>query len=107
VAPLRIDAHAHLLPADRMAKLIRWTLRFNSAHPVPESVTLDALLEEYRTVGVSQVWNFAHAIFPEETDRLNAWNQALAARHPEIVPFGTCHPQAADPVGVVDRCLGR
>ncbi len=104
---MRIDCHAHLLPAERMAKLIRWTVRrCNPAHPVPEAVTLEALLEEYRQVGVDHVWNFAHAIFPEETAALNAWNQALGARDSRILPFGTCHPLVADPLGVVDRCLG-
>lgn len=100
-----IDCHAHLLPPQRMAKLIRWTLRFSPAHPVPESVTLGALLEEYARAHVAYTWNFAHAIFPEETETLNEWNRRLGQRHPQIIPFGTCHPLAPDPVGVIDRCL--
>lgn len=103
---MRIDCHVHLLPPERMAKLIRWTLRFNPAHPVPEAVTLEALLDEYRAVGVDYVWNFAHAIFPEETTPLNEWNRRLGQAHPWILPFGTCHPESPDPVAVVDRCLG-
>jgi len=103
---MRIDCHVHLLPPERMAKLIRWTLRFNPAHPVPETVTLEALLDEYRAVGVDYVWNFAHAIFPEETTPLNEWNRRLGQAHPWILPFGTCHPESPDPVAVVDRCLG-
>lgn len=103
---MRIDCHVHLLPPERMAKLIRWTLRFNPAHPVPETVTLEALLDEYRAVGVDYVWNFAHAIFPEETAPLNEWNRRLGQAHPWILPFGTCHPESPDPVAVVDRCLG-
>lgn len=102
---MRIDCHVHLLPPVRMAKLIRWTLRFAPAHPVPETVTLDALLAEYRAAGVDYVWNFAHAIFPEETDALNEWNARLAETHPWVLPFGTCHPLAPDPLGVIDRCL--
>jgi hypothetical protein len=102
---MRIDCHAHLLPPARMAKLIRWTLRFSPAHPVPESVTLDALLAEYRDAGVAYVWNFAHAIFPEETGPLNAWNWHLGRAHPGILPFGTCHPAEPEPLGVLDRCF--
>ena len=104
--PTIIDCHAHLLPPERMMKLIRWTLRFNPSHPVPESITLDALLEEYARVNVSHIWNFAHAIFPEETDPLNEWNRRLARADSRIVPFGTCHPLVPNPLGVIDRCLG-
>jgi uncharacterized protein len=102
---MRIDCHAHLLPAERMAKLVRWTLRFSPAHPVPETVTLEALLAEYAAAGVDRVWNFAHAIFPEETAPLNEWNWRLSRREPRVLPFGTCHPRAPDPLDVIDRCL--
>jgi len=88
-----------------MAKLIRWTLRFSPAHPIPETVTLDALLEEYAQAKVSTIWNFAHAIFPEETEPLNEWNWRLGQTHPQIVPFGTCHPLTPDPGAVIDRCF--
>ncbi len=101
-----VDCHAHLLPPKRMAKLIEWTLRFSPTHPVPEDVALEALLEEYARVGVSGIWNFAHAIFPDETETLNEWNRRLAESDPRIIPFGTCHPQEPDPLAVVDRCLG-
>jgi uncharacterized protein len=104
---MRIDCHAHLLPPDRMAKLIRWTRRrCNPAHPVSETVALEALLDEYRAAGVASIWNFAHAIFPDETAPLNEWNRALGEREPTILPFGTCHPLTPDPLAVIDRCLG-
>lgn len=103
---MRIDCHAHLLPPVRMAKLIRWTLRFAPAHPVPETVALDALLAEYRAAGVDYVWNFAHAIFPQETEALNEWSWRLGRSHPWILPFGTCHPLAPVPLAVIDRCFG-
>lgn len=101
-----VDCHAHLLPPVRMAKLIRWMRRFSPDHPVPETVALETLLEEYAGAGVGRIWNFAHAIFPEETGPLNEWNRRLAAAHPQIVPFGTCHPLGPDPLAVIDRCLG-
>jgi uncharacterized protein len=99
------DCHAHLLPPDRMAKLIRWTRRFSPSHPVPDTVTLDTLLAEYRAAGVDHIWNFAHAIFPEETGPLNAWNWRLGQAHPEVVPFGTCHPETPAPLEAIDRCF--
>jgi hypothetical protein len=103
---MRIDCHAHLLPPDRMAKLIRWTRRFNPDHPVPTTVTLAALLAEYREAGVDLLWNFAHAIFPEETEPLNEWNWRLGQAEPRVLPFGTCHPLASEPLAVLDRCFG-
>lgn len=100
-----IDCHAHLLPPRRTAKLIQWTLRFSPTHPVPETVTLDELLDDYAQLGVSRVWNLAHAIFPDETGPLNEWNWRLGRDHPEIEPIGTCHPLAPGPLGVIDRCF--
>lgn len=100
-----IDSHAHLLPPERMAKLIRWIRRFSPDHPVPDAVTLDALLQEYRGADISGIWNFAHAIAPEETDSLNEWNWRLGQAHPWIIPFGTCHPMTPNPLVVIDRCL--
>jgi predicted TIM-barrel fold metal-dependent hydrolase len=102
---MRVDCHAHLLPPDRMAKLIRWTLRFNPRHPVSPTVTLATLLAEYREAGVDRVWNFAHAIFPEETQPLNEWNWRLGEAEPRVLPFGTCHPLVPDPLAVLDRCF--
>src|SRR5688500_3757353 len=101
-----VDAHAHLLPPRRSYKLIEWTRRFNPAHPVPLDVTVDALVADYRGIGIGRVWNFAHALFPDEPDTLIDWSRRLAAAHPEIVPLGTWHPATPDPLGVVDRCLG-
>jgi predicted TIM-barrel fold metal-dependent hydrolase len=100
-----VDCHAHLLPQARMAKLIEWARRSNPAHPVPERVLLDNLVEEYARLGVAAVWNFAHAIFPEETEALNDWNWRLTRRHPRVIAFGTCHPQTTDPLAVIDRCF--
>ncbi|MGH7263327.1 MAG: amidohydrolase family protein [Candidatus Rokuibacteriota bacterium] len=101
-----IDCHAHLLPPWRMEKLLEWTRRFSPHHPVPDDVALETLLAEYREAGIARVWNFAHAIFPEETESLNAWNRALAGADPRVVPFGTCHPRTPEPLAVIDRCLG-
>ncbi len=101
-----IDCHAHLLPPERMRKLIRWSRRFNAAHPVPEDVSLEALLQEYAEAGVTSIWNFPHAIFPEETDGLNDWSHRLARDHPEVIAFGTCHPRTPEPLAVIDRCFG-
>ena len=100
-----IDCHAHLLPPDRLRKLLRWTYRFSPRHPVAETVTVEALLDEYAAAGVDRIWNFAHAIRAEETEPLNRWNRDLARREPRIVPFGTCHPETEDPRAVIDWCL--
>src|SRR5262245_41110805 len=102
---MRIDCHAHLLPPDRMAKLIRWTLRFSPRHPVPPTVSLEALLAEYAEAGVDRIWNFAHAIFPDETESLNEWSFRLGQAEPRVLPFGTCHPLVPEPGAVLDRCF--
>jgi uncharacterized protein len=101
-----VDCHAHLLPPRRMRKLLEWQRRHAPEHPVPVDVTLETLLAEYAAAGVDRVWNFAHALFPDESGPLNDWNHALGRSDPRVVPFGTCHPRAPDPDGVIERCLG-
>jgi predicted TIM-barrel fold metal-dependent hydrolase len=88
-----------------MQKLIEWTRRFSPSHPVPDDVSLDTLLEEYAASGVDRVWNFAHALFPDEPATLNEWNWQLGRAHPRILPFGTCHPLTPEPLAVIDRCF--
>ena len=99
-----VDSHAHLLPPRRMLKLIQWMKRTSPDHPVPDDAPLEALIDEWRALGVDRVWNFAHAIFPDETDALNAWNSRLGRAYPDlIVPIGTCHPLDPDPPAVIAR----
>ena len=74
------DSHAHLLPPERMQKLIRWLRRTNPDHPVPDDTPLEQLLDDWAAENVSRIWNFAHAIFPEETGPLNDWNAKLGRR---------------------------
>jgi hypothetical protein len=99
-----VDSHAHLLPPRRMTKLIQWLKRTTPGHPVPDDAPLETLLEEWAALGIERIWNFAHAIFPDETASLNEWNFRLGRAYPDlIVPIGTCHPLDPDPVGVIAR----
>ena len=99
-----VDSHAHLLPPRRMLKLIQWQRKTSPDHPVPDDAPLEALIEEWVAMGVDRVWNFAHAIFPDETADLNEWNFRLGRTYPDlIVPIGTCHPLDPDPIGVIAR----
>jgi predicted TIM-barrel fold metal-dependent hydrolase len=99
-----VDSHAHLLPPVRMMKLIKWMRRTSPDHPIPDDTPLEVLLDQWRALGISRVWNFAHAIFPDETADLNEWNFQLGRAHPDlIVPIGTCHPLDPDPIAVIAR----
>jgi len=99
-----VDSHAHLLPPRRMMKLIQWLRRTTPDHPVPDDAPLETLLEEWAALGIERIWNFAHAIFPDETASLNEWNFRLGRTYPDlIVPIGTCHPLDPDPIDVIAR----
>src|SRR5262249_8626640 len=88
-----------------MQKLIEWTRRVSPAHPGPHDLGLEARREEYAEAGVDHVWNFSHALFPDEPDGLNEWNWRLGRANPWLVPFGTCHPLTPEPLAVIDRCF--
>ena len=88
-----------------MLKLIEWLRRYLPDHPVPEAVTLDELFAEFQAQGIRAVLNFAHAIFPDETDGLNRFNFELGERSPQVLPIGTLHPETPEPLRVVAQCL--
>lgn len=100
-----IDCHVHLLPPWRLAKLIGWVRRSIPDHPVPDDVSLEALLPEWAELGIDYLWNFAHAVFPEETDELNRWNAELARRHSGVIPLATVHPALPDAAERLARTL--
>ena len=104
-AGLILDCHVHLLPPRRLLKLIEWARRFFPGHPVPETIALEELLAEFEAQGIRALLNFAHAIFPDETDVLNRFNHELATRYPQVLPVGTLHPESPEPLLVVSQCL--
>ncbi|MBI3089163.1 MAG: amidohydrolase family protein [Candidatus Tectomicrobia bacterium] len=101
-----VDAHAHLLPAKRLASLLRWVERRQPRHPYPESTPLDHLLREYQELGVELVFNMIYPIFERTTEELNRFNFELArSRAPRILAVGSLHVSDADKLAIVDTCM--
>jgi predicted TIM-barrel fold metal-dependent hydrolase len=100
-----IDVHVHLLPPKRLAKLMQWMHRLFPQHPVPETVTLDDCIIDYKKLGVDYLFNLAYPIFPQETEELIDFNADLRGRHAWIVPWGSLHVENPDKGRIVDRCI--
>jgi len=100
-----IDVHVHLLPPRRLAKLMEWMHRLFPQHPVPETISLEDCIADYRKLGVDYLFNLAYPIFPGETEELIAFNADLHRRYPWIVPWGSLHVENLDKPRIVERMI--
>jgi len=102
---MRIDTHVHLLPPGRLDGLLRWMRRSFPEHPIEEGVSLELLRSELREAGVERIFNLVYPLDRSETGPLNRFNLELAERWPEIVPFGSLHPDDPRKDEIVVRLL--
>jgi len=88
----RIDVHAHILPQERLSKLVHWYQQ-QVSFPVDLNVTPESLLTDLKNVGVVETINLVFPIAPEETGSLNYFSAELARSHKDITiyPFASIH----------------
>jgi predicted TIM-barrel fold metal-dependent hydrolase len=88
-----IDAHTHIWPREKHARLIRWAKRCNSDHYyADENSTPDSLIEEFMENGIEEMINMVHPVTPEETVTLNRFNSELAKKYKCIHPLASIVP---------------
>jgi predicted TIM-barrel fold metal-dependent hydrolase len=102
-----IDCHTHILPQDRMTKLVRWAHRGLIARGVPPDITPDQAVADLRRNGAVRWANLLFPLFPNEAQGLHAWGAELAERYPEMTPFGGVLADDPDPLGVVQEAIER
>ena len=100
-----IDSHVHILPQERLGGLMRWILRLIPAHPVPEEVTAQYILEDLRREGVTHFFNLVYPLKEEETDSLNGFNGRLCSAIPGAIPFASMHQDTPDKASVAEDAL--
>jgi hypothetical protein len=88
----RIDAHAHILPRERLDKLAHWYQQ-QVSFPVDQNITPERILEDLNNVGVEEIINLVFPLVPEETEPLNYFSAELAQSHKDITiyPFASIH----------------
>jgi hypothetical protein len=103
--PLSIDSHVHVLPPERMRKLVRWLLRAWPRHPVSELITKEEIVAELGDSGVTHFFNLAYPLKEEETGPLNDFNLEFCRATPGAIPFASLHPDTPEKPAVAARAL--
>lgn len=99
------DPHAHLLPAERTAGLMRWLHRGLPGVAIPIDITWERALADLRDAGAQQVVNLLFPLQAGEAAELHRFGAALTAREPDVVPVGGVHSDDPDPERVVRTAI--
>ncbi|HUT55180.1 MAG TPA: amidohydrolase family protein [bacterium] len=102
---LFIDSHVHVLPPQRMRKLVLWLLKAWPQHPVSELITKEEIVAELRGRGVTHFFNLAYPLKPEETGPLNDFNLEFCRATPGAIPFAGLHPDSPQKPALAARAL--
>lgn len=102
MAPVTIDFHSHAFP-DSLAGHAIETINAN-VPPGAEAVldgTLDDLLRSMDRAGIERSVICSIATAPHQVRPILEWS--LSIRGPRIIPFGSVHPDCAEPAAEVSR----
>ncbi len=100
---IRIDSHVHIMPPRRLQGLVRWMHKINHNHPVPESITKEALVEDLKKNGITHFFNLVYPLTPEETDTLNEFNIDFCKKTPGAIPFASMHQDTPHKVKLAEK----
>lgn len=95
------DCHTHVFPAWRRKKLVEWTRRALPDHPIDPEASVDDIVGQLTTSGVTRWINLLFPIREGEAPDLHRFNAKLAASYPGCVPVGGVHVRDPDPHAVV------
>ncbi len=100
-----IDFHTHAFPDDLAARAIA---AWNGAVPKGSEAVLDgtvgALLRSMDAAGIERSVVCSVATAPKQVDSILRWS--LSIRSDRIIPFGSVHPDCADPAAEVRKIAG-
>jgi hypothetical protein len=100
-----VDAHVHIMPADRIAGLMRWIRRAFPDHPVDPNIDEAGIVSDLSGRDIRFFFNYVYPLKPEETDALNSFNEELGRRLQCAAPFGSLHLDTPDKRAVTRRCI--
>lgn len=99
---MSMDIHAHAFHPKIAAKSID-QLQTHYGIQAAGSGLVDDLLVRERAAGIERVAVHTAATAPSQVIPANNWAMDLARKHPEIVAFGTMHPDYDDIEAELDR----
>jgi predicted TIM-barrel fold metal-dependent hydrolase len=100
-----IDFHAHIYPEKIAAKVLANVWEFYRI-PMQLDGTAGTLLESGRRGGIDRFVVFSPAAIPDQVQSINDFIAGLCREHPQLIGFGTLHPDLQNPSGEIERILG-
>ena len=90
---MTVDFHTHCFP-DALAARAMALLEGNAAMKAPLDGTVAGLVAAMKRGGVDRSVMLQIATKPSQNHTVNTW--AIERREPELIPFGSVHPDGAD-----------
>jgi hypothetical protein len=100
-----IDTHVHGFP-DRLFDAI-WAYFEQNYWYIHYKLYAEQVIDFMTAAGVQRFPLLLYAHKPNISHDLNTWMHDMGNNHPEILPFGTIHPEDQDIDAELDRALGR
>ncbi|MBN2140540.1 MAG: amidohydrolase family protein [Desulfovibrionaceae bacterium] len=97
-----IDVHSHAFHP-KIAPKVLARLEGHYGIPAQGDGTIEDLLARARRAGLDKVVVFTAAMDPSQVTPANDWALELGRAHPEVIPFGTMHPEFRDPEAELAR----
>lgn len=90
-----IDVHAHIFPDALATRAVPLLAERSGLTPYTDG-TCAGLLQSMRRAGIDRACVMPIATKPSQVRSINRWARELNQQHPEIVCFGTIHPDYPD-----------
>ncbi|MDR2480239.1 MAG: amidohydrolase family protein [Treponema sp.] len=100
-----IDFHAHVYPEKIAPRALAGVWEFYRI-PMRLDGTAGTLLESGRRGGISRFVVFSPAAVSTQVESINDFIAGLCREHPELIGFGTLHPDMHNPGGEIERIAG-
>lgn len=99
-----IDAHVHIYPEKIADKAVNSVKNFYNMH-IEYDGRVSTLLREGKAAGVEKFIVQSVATVPEQVKSINNFIAQSVSENPELIGFGTIHPDFPDISGEIDRII--
>jgi len=98
-----IDFHTHFFPESLFRAIWKWFDDY--LWGIQHKVLADELFKKLKSIGISKMvlLNYAHK--PGMSRKLNQWTREFTHKYPDVIPFGTVHPNDKDRDKIVTQCF--
>lgn len=98
-----IDSHAHIFPEKLAKKAVDSIGDFYGLSMDTEEGTVEALLADGEKNGITKYVVHSTATVPGQVQAINDFIHSQLLRYPQLIGYGTLHPQMDNPKAEIDR----